>query len=97
MVGVFFVLDVVGFLVTRPVAVLSAAVSRTRGLDVLALVPLAVLAAADLTFLVAVAAVLLFFLVVGWRDCSGAEVGTKGTRGAVIPLLPRVAAGMAIE
>lgn len=100
---VFFVLGAAAFLVTRPEVVLSpaaAAVFRARGLEVLALVPLVALAAADLTFfvaVVAVAAVLLLFLVVAGRACSGAAVGTKGTRGAVIPLLPRVAAGMVME
>lgn len=97
---VFFVLGAAAFLVTRPEVVLSpaaAAAFRARGLEVLALLPLVALAAADLTFFVAFAAVLLFFLVVAGRACSGAAVGTKGTRGAVIPWLPRVAAGMVME
>ena len=99
-VDVFFVLGAAAafFFVTRPVAVLSAAaaVFRARGLEVLALVSPVALAAADLIFLLAVVAALLFFFVVAGRDCSGAAAGTKGTRGAVMPLLPRVAAGMVV-
>lgn len=103
-VDVFFVFGAAAafFFVTRPVAVLSpaaaaAALFRARGLEVLAFVPPVALAAADLTFLVAVVAAPLFFFVVAGRDCSGAAAGTKGMRGAVMPLLPRVAAGMVMK